>query len=227
MFPNGRSLASLRTTAGRRPERQRGTCRWLLTLCVVAACSGKPAVKVPAATTTAPDSFLVVFETSRGPITVQVNRDWSPHGADRLNELVASGFLSENRFFRVVPGFIAQFGLNDDKATNEAWDARTIPDDDFGHSNQHGTLVFAQNGPNTRSHQLFFNTGANQRLDRQLFTPVGRVVGGMAAMDSIFSGYEERPDQHLIRTLGNSYLARMFPKLDYVKSARVEAFPPK
>ncbi|MDB4908223.1 MAG: peptidyl-prolyl cis-trans isomerase cyclophilin type [Gemmatimonadetes bacterium] len=201
---------------------------WLFAVAFIAlACSSKPAVNVPASSTPAPDSFLVVLETSRGPVTVKVNRAWAPHGADRLHDLVTSGFLSENRFFRVVPGFIAQFGLNDDRATNEAWDARSIEDDPFSHSNEHGTLVFAQNGPNTRSHQLFFNIGANQRLDAQKFTPVGRVVSGANAMDSIYSAYEERPDQHLIRTLGNSYLARMFPKLDYVRSARVEAFPPK
>ncbi len=169
----------------------------------------------------APDSFRVTFTTSRGPVVVQVNRAWAPLGADRFYQLVQSGFYNENRFFRVVPGFVAQFGLNDKPATNDKWDATRIPDDSVRQSNARGTLVFATEGPQTRSHQMFINLADNARLDPLGFAPIGRVVDGMAAVDSIYSGYGDQPDQHLIQTLGNAYLTRMFAKLDYIKTATV------
>jgi len=171
----------------------------------------------------APDSFRVTFETSKGPIVVQVNRAWAPRGADRFFELVKSNFFDEDRFFRVVPHFVAQFGLNDKPAINDAWDKKRISDDSVRHTNARGTLVFASEGPNSRSHQLYFNLADNGRLDQLGFAPIGQVVQGMDAVDSLYSGYADKPDQQLIQTLGNSYLARMFPKLDYIKTAKVSA----
>jgi peptidyl-prolyl cis-trans isomerase A (cyclophilin A) len=140
---------------------------------------------------------------------------------DRFHALTRAGFFDENRFFRVVPGFIAQFGLNDKPKVNELWDARPIPDDPVRHGNLRGTIAFATEGPNTRSHQLFVNLADNPRLDKLGFTPIGRVVSGMEVVDSIYAGYEEAPSQRMIQRLGNSYLARMFPKLDYIRTARV------
>lgn len=169
----------------------------------------------------APDSFRVTFETSRGPFVVQVNRAWAPRGADRFLELVKSNFFDEDRFFRVVPHFVAQFGLNDKPAINDAWDRKRIADDSVRHTNARGTLVFASEGPNSRSHQLYVNLADNGRLDNLGFAPIGEVVQGMSAVDSLYSGYGDKPDQQFIQTLGNSYLARMFPKLDYIKTARV------
>jgi peptidyl-prolyl cis-trans isomerase A (cyclophilin A) len=181
-----------------------------------------PATAAPAP---APDSFRVAFETSRGTFVVAVTRAWSPKGADRFHDLVQSGFLDDNRFFRVVPHFVAQFGLNDKPAINDQWDAKRLVDDSVKHSNTRGTLVFATQGPNTRAHQLFINLADNARLDGMGFSPFGRVVKGMDVVDSLYSGYGESPDQQMIGTLGNSYLTRTFPKLDYVKTAKIVTSP--
>lgn len=184
---------------------------------VTAACgSPAPAMKVVGP---APDSFRVTFETSRGPFVVQVNRAWSPRGADRFYALVQNHFFDDERFFRVVPGFIAQFGLNDNPKVNAQWDDK-IADDPVTHSNDRGTLTFATEGAGTRTHQLFINLANNARLDRMGFTPIGTVVEGMAVVDSLYSGYGDQPEQHFIQTMGNSYLTRLFPKLDYIKTAR-------
>ena len=169
----------------------------------------------------APDSFRVAFETTRGRFVVEVVRVLSPHGADRFYDLAAEGFFDETAFFRVVPDFVAQFGVNNDRALNEAWDAKTILDDSVKAPNTRGTLVYASNGANSRSHQLFVNLTDNKNLDRQGFAPIGRVVEGMGVVDSLYSGYGEQPSYHLLATLGNSYLKRMFPKVDYIKSARL------
>jgi len=200
-------------------------------LALVAACREKAP---PAADTTgagakstavagpAPDSFRVAFETTRGNFVVQVNRAWAPAGADRFYELVGQQFFDGEKFFRVVPGFVAQFGLSGDPKRNEPWDAKRIPDDSVRHTNAKGTLTFAaMSVPNTRSHQLFFNLKDNAPLDGMGFAPIGVVVQGMSVVDSIYSGYGETPDQTSISNLGNSYLDRAFPKLDGIKAARI------
>jgi peptidyl-prolyl cis-trans isomerase A (cyclophilin A) len=192
------------------------------TTAVAAACSkeveANPRSDAPM---TAPDSFRVKFETSKGNFVVAVTRAWAPKGADRFYELVDVKFFDGVRFFRVVPGFVAQFGINDKPKVNEAWDAKRIDDDPVKASNTKGTLTFASEGDNTRSHQMYFNLGDNSRLDRLGFAPIGRVVEGVEVLDSLFSEYGEKPDQAMIQSLGNSYLERMFPKLDYIKTARV------
>ena len=189
-------------------------------LAMTAACSDKPgtASSVPA---TAPDSFRVAVETTRGTFVVEAIRSWAPNGTDRFYALARAGFFDDNRFFRVVPGFVAQFGINTEKKVNEHWDDTPFPDDPPHGTNSRGTIVFTSQGPATRSHQMFVNLGDNARLDRQGFVPFGRVVEGMAVVDSIYSGYGEAPVQQLIQTLGNSYLVRMFPKLDYIKSLKI------
>jgi peptidyl-prolyl cis-trans isomerase A (cyclophilin A) len=202
--------------------------------CVTAGCAKKEAAQPPAQTPpaaavaapvvapiTPPDSFKVAFETSRGRFVVAVTRAWAPKGADRFHELVESGFFDDDRFFRVVPHFVAQFGLNDKPPVNDEWDKKRIVDDSVSHTNARGTLVFASEGRNTRSHQLFLNLVDNGRLDAMGFAPIGRVVEGMSVVDSLFSGYGEAPDQQMIGSLGNSYLTRMFPKLDYIKKASI------
>ena len=192
-----------------------------LALALAAAC-GKGTADVPAvpAAGPAPDSFRVTLETSRGPVVVEALRAWAPNGVDRFYALTRAHFFDENRFFRVVPGFIVQFGLAGEPKVNEQWDDKPIRDDPARQSNLRGTITFATEGPNTRSHQLFINLADNPRLDKLGFTPIGRVVSGMAAVDSIYPGYEEDPRQAMIQRLGNSYLARMFPKLDYIRTAR-------
>jgi len=169
----------------------------------------------------APDSFHVTFETSKGRFVVAVNKAWAPLGADRFYALVKSGFYDENRFFRVIPGFVVQFGLNPKPSVNEQWGEKRLMDEPVKTSNVRGTLTFANQGPNTRAHQIFINLGNNARLDAMGFMPIGRVVQGMEVVDAIYSGYGEDPDQGMIQSLGNSYLTRNFPKMDYIKTATV------
>ena len=191
-------------------------------LALAVACGGKTADAPPIPAGPAPDSFRVTLETSRGPVVVEALRSWAPNGVDRFHALARTHFFDENRFFRVVPGFIVQFGLAGDPKANEPWDDKPIPDDPPRQSNVRGTITFATEGPNTRTHQIFVNLADNPRLDKLGFTPIGRVVSGMAAVDSIYAGYEEEPSQRMIQRLGNPYLARMFPKLDYIRTARVQ-----
>jgi peptidyl-prolyl cis-trans isomerase A (cyclophilin A) len=168
-----------------------------------------------------PDSFRVAFATSRGTFVVEAKRAWAPRGVDRFYQLVGDGFFDENRFYRVLPGFIAQFGANGEPARNKAWEETPLPDDTTHEKNVRGTVSFASLGPGTRTHQLFVNLKDNPNLDAQGFAPIGRVVVGMSVVDSLYDDYGEIPKYHLIATIGNKYLARMFPKLDYIKTARV------
>ena len=178
-----------------------------------------------AAATQAPDSFRVAFETTRGSFVVDVIRAWSPRGADRFHELVNAGYFTDVAFFRVLPGFVAQLGMHGDPSVNRRWRERRIPDDRVVQSNRRGTIVFATSGPNSRSNQLFINYSDNARLDGMGFSPIGRVVEGMAVVDSIYAGYGETPDQSRIAAEGNAYLRREFPRLDYVRSARIVGPP--
>ncbi|HJU69284.1 MAG TPA: peptidylprolyl isomerase [Gemmatimonadaceae bacterium] len=170
--------------------------------------------------TAAPDSFRVAFETTRGNFVVDVIRAWSPRGADRFHALVDTGYFTDIAFIRVLPGFVAQFGMHGDPAVNRRWE-RPIPDDPVVQSNRRGTIVFATSGPNTRGNQFFINYSDNTRLDGMGFSPFGRVVEGMSVVDSIYSGYGEMPDQSRVGAEGNAYLKREFPRLDYIKSARI------
>ena len=174
-----------------------------------------------AAPAAAPDSFRVAFETTRGNFAVDVIRAWSPRGADRFHELVSAGCFADIAFIRVLPGFVAQFGMHGDPDVNRRWEAKPILDDPVVQSNERGTIVFATAGPNTRRNQFFINYSDNTRLDGMGFSPFGRVVEGMSVVDSIYSGYGETPDQARVGAEGNAYLKREFPKLDYIKSARI------
>jgi peptidyl-prolyl cis-trans isomerase A (cyclophilin A) len=175
----------------------------------------------------APSEFRVRVETSRGPFTVLVVRAWAPRGADRFYNLVRHAFYDEARFFRVVPGFVAQFGIHGDPAVSAAWREAAIADDPPQQSNVRGTVVFATAGPNTRTTQVFVNFRDNTRLDRMGFAPFGKVIEGMEVVDALYSGYGEGPPQgigprqDLIQKEGNAYLRREFPELDFIKSARV------
>ena len=174
----------------------------------------------------APDSFRVALSTSKGDVVVAVYKAWSPHGADRFYQLVSAGFFDDQRFFRVIPQYIAQFGASADPKENDRWDDAKIPDDPRTQSNTRGTLSFAAEAPNTRSHQLFFNLKDNPKLDPQNFIPIGRVVDGMAVLDALYDDYGDTPKYRLVATLGNEYLHRMFPRMDYIKTARVVGATP-
>jgi len=181
-----------------------------------------PALTNPAlAKQRAPDRFVVRFDTTKGAIEVEVKREWSPRGADRLYNLVKIGYFSDVVFFRVVEGFVAQFGLHGDRAVSRVWADANIEDDPIKVSNRKGWLTFAMAGKNTRTTQMFFNLGDNNRLDGQGFSPVGRVVKGWAAIKALYAGYREQPSQEHIHYEGNKYLRREFPKLDSILSAKL------
>lgn len=165
-------------------------------------------------------TFKVRFETTAGDFVVEVHREWAPLGAQRFYELVQSGFYDECRFFRVVPGFMVQFGINGDPGVQSKW-RLNLRDDPVKKSNTRGYMTFAMAGPNTRTTQVFINFGDNSGLDSQGFSPFGLVIDGMQNVDAIYSGYGERPDQGAIQSTGNSYLKGSFPKLDYVRKATI------
>lgn len=168
-----------------------------------------------------PDQYKVKFETSCGDFVVQVHRDWAPKGADRFHELVSAGFYDECRFFRVVPEFVVQWGMNGDPAVYAKWKDREFADDEVKKSNTRGRISFASRGPNTRTTQLFISFGDNARLDSLGFSPFAEVVEGMEVVDKINSEYGQRPNQMLIEEQGNAYLNKQFPKLDYIKKATI------
>ena len=146
-------------------------------------------------TKTAPAKFKAKFETSKGDFVIEVHRDWAPLGADRFYDLVASGYFADVRFFRVLDGFMAQFGINGDPAINKAWSNATIPDDPVVQSNKRGFLSFAMRGPNTRTTQIFINYGDNSMLDGQGFSPFAKVVEGMDVVDKLHADYGEGAPQ--------------------------------
>jgi peptidyl-prolyl cis-trans isomerase A (cyclophilin A) len=190
--------------------------------------AGTEALYDPArADTKAPEVFDVRLETTKGDVLLRVHRAWAPMGADRFYNLVTIGYLDDTAFFRVLPGFMAQFGVNGNAEVNRIWRKSEIPDDPVKESNRRGSLSFATAGPNTRTTQLFINYGDNTQLDGMGFAPIGRVVEGMSVVDSLFSGYGEGapqgkgPNQGYIQARGNDYLRQFFPNLDYIKKATV------
>ena len=176
----------------------------------------------------APDSFRARFATSKGDFVIAVHRAWAPLGADRFYNLVRSGFYDGVRFFRVMPGFMAQFGIHGDSAVTAAWRERRIQDDLVRRTNVRGMVSFATAGPGTRTTQVFINYGNNDRLDAMGFAPFGQVVEGMDVVDKLYGGYGEGspaghgPDQYRLNIEGEKYLARQFPKLDKITKATVE-----
>jgi peptidyl-prolyl cis-trans isomerase A (cyclophilin A) len=210
--------------------------RSLITLApaLLAAVLATPVLGQPAALSNpaslreqAPATYKVRFDTTKGPFVIQVNRAWAPNGADRFFNLVKNGFYDDVRFFRVIPGFMAQFGIHGNPSVQSAWRPAQIKDDAVKQSNTRGMVVFATAGPNTRTTQLFINFGDNTGLDKQGFAPFGRIVQGMDVVDKIYGGYGEGaprgkgPDQGRIQAEGNAYLTKEFPRLDYIKAATI------
>ena len=174
------------------------------------------------ATLRAPAQFFAAFETTRGRFVVQVTRSFAPLGADRFYNLVRLGFYDKACFFRVVQGFVAQFGIHGDPQVSQLWRTAWIPDEPAAQSNVRGSVSFAAAGPGTRSTQLFINLIDNARLDSMGFAPIGTVVEGMGVVDRLYSGYAEKPSQPRIQQEGNAYLERDFPSLDCIRRVRVE-----
>ena len=179
----------------------------------------------PAALTeTAPATFKANLETSKGMIVIEVHRDWAPLGADRFYNLVKNGFYDDVRFFRVIPNFMAQFGMNGNPAVTKAWAKSQMKDDPVKQGNKRGFVTYGKTSlPNSRTTQLFINFKDNSSLDPQGFAAFGEVVSGMDAVDKIYSGYGDVVDQSLITDQGNAYLQKQFPKLDYIKTATIAA----
>ncbi len=175
----------------------------------------------------APDSYKVQFDTTKGKFTVEVTRSLAPNGADRFYNLARSGYFKDIALFRVIKGFMCQFGIHGDPSIAAKWRQANMPDDPVKGSNTRGTITFATAGPNTRTTQLFINYGDNQRLDTMGFSPFGKVVEGMDVVDKINGEYGEGapggrgPDQGRIQREGNAYLKKDFPNLDYIKSASI------
>ena len=179
----------------------------------------------------APAQFKVNFDTSAGVFEVEVHRDWAPNGADRFYNLVKNGFFDNARFFRVISGFMVQFGINGDPAVNSVWREARIPRDPVKEGNKRGNITFAMqggpNGPDTRTTQVFINFRDNSNLDPIGFAAFGRVTKGMDVVDKIYSGYGEGapsgagPEQGRVQAEGNAYLTKDFPKLDYIKKASI------
>lgn len=194
----------------------------------VAQPAAKPSLKNPAGMKEqAPAVFKANFETSAGTFVIEVHRDWAPKGADRFFNLVKNGFFDNCRFFRVLSGFMAQFGINGDPAVQAVWRDARIGDDPVKESNKKGFITFATAGPNTRTTQVFINYADNTNLDSQGFAPFGKVVTGMNVVEKLYAGYGEGapqgkgPSQGQIQSQGNAYLQKDFPKLDFVKAATI------
>jgi peptidyl-prolyl cis-trans isomerase A (cyclophilin A) len=184
---------------------------------------GNPA----ALTEQAPATYKARFDTSKGVFVIDVRREWAPVGADRFYNLVKNGFYDENRFFRVISGFMVQFGINGNPQVSTPWRNAQIKDDPVKQSNKRGFITFATSGPNSRTTQVFINFGDNSRLDGMGFASFGQVSTGMNVVDQLFSDYGEGapqgrgPNQGRIQGEGNAYLTKDFPNLDFVRKATI------
>lgn len=202
--------------------RAASTVVWTLLVLLIAltGCSKPPPPKI-----VVPDVFRVKFQTSQGNFTVEANRAWAPRGVDRFHELVRMHYFDQNRFFRVIKGFIAQFGVHRDFDVHGKWREFFIVDDPPKEKNLRGTLAFAMSGPNTRATEIFINLADNKALDEQGFVPFAKIVEGVEVIDKLYSGYGEmRPegkdiDAGRVEGETNEYLVPRFPKMDYIKTA--------
>ena len=176
----------------------------------------------------APATYKVTFDTSKGPFVIEVNRAWAPNGADRFYNLVKNGFYNDARFFRVISGFMVQFGIHGDPKVSAPWRGAQLKDDPVKQSNKRGFITYAMAGPNTRTSQVFINFNDNANLDNSGFAPFGRIVSGMDVVDKLNAEYGEGaprgrgPDQGRLHMEGNAYLAKEFPRMDFVKKATIE-----
>ena len=179
-------------------------------------------------TETAPDVFRARFTTSAGTFVIEAHRGWAPLAADRFYNLVKNGFYDGSRFFRVLDGFMAQFGLNGEPEIESAWRTASLADEPVKQSNLRGYVTFTrESGPNSRYTMVFINYKDNSYLDADGFAPFGQVVTGMDVVDRLYSGYGRTnvPDQRRIVREGNAYLQQEYPKLDFIRTATIERAP--
>jgi peptidyl-prolyl cis-trans isomerase A (cyclophilin A) len=200
----------------------------VLALVVAAPAMSQQLANPAALTEQAPPVYKAKFDTSKGAFVIEVHRDWAPLGADRFYNLVKNGFFDNVRFFRVVSGFMVQFGINGDPNLSTKWREARIRDDAVKQSNTRGMVTFATAGPNTRTTQVFINFADNSQLNGMGFAPFGQVTSGMNVVDALYSGYGEGaprgsgPDQGRLQQEGNAYLMKEFGKMDFVKKATIE-----
>ena len=198
----------------------------ILAFVIALVCAAPALAQVP--NEPAPASYKVKFDTSKGAFVVQVTRAWAPQGADRFYSMAKSGFFDNVRFFRVISGFMVQFGINGDPAVMARWRDAPLKDDPVSQSNKRGLITFATAGPNTRTTQVFINFADNGRLDQMGFAPFGQVISGMNVVDALNPEYGEGaprgrgPDQGRLQREGNAYLGKEFPRMDFVKKATIE-----
>jgi peptidyl-prolyl cis-trans isomerase A (cyclophilin A) len=174
----------------------------------------------------APATYRARFETSQGVFVIEAHRDWAPNAADRFYNLVKNGFYDNARFFRVLSGFMVQFGLNGDPEVQRPWSSAGLPDEPAKQSNTRGIVSFArESSPSSRYTMVFINYKDNSYLDSEGFPPFGQVIAGMDVVEKLYSGYGRAnvPDQRRILSEGNAYLAAEYPKLDFIKRARVDS----
>ena len=202
-------------------------CRWSLVAAILLAMVhvGQSAGGNQVANDQAPATFRARFDTSQGVFVIEVQREWAPRAADRFYNLVKSRFYDEARFFRVLGGFMAQFGLNGNPSVQAAWSSANLLDEPSKLSNLRGFVTFAkESSPNSRYTMVFINYKDNSYLDTEGFAPFGQVVAGMEIVDTLYSGYGRTnvPDQRRIIREGNAYLAADYPKLDVIRTATIE-----
>ncbi len=184
--------------------------------------------KLPLWTRPAPELYRVQLDTTKGRVILEVTRSLAPRGADRFYHLVETGFYDNSRFFRVIKGRFAQFGIPGDPAIAAIWQNDRIPDDPVRASNVRDTFAYAMTGPDTRTTQIYINTGDQTRQDADGFAPLGKVIEGMDIIDSLYSEYGERAGggmraghQGMLFEEGNAYLDREFPLLDKLLKATI------
>lgn len=195
----------------------------LLTAAGSSAVAQSPLSNPAALREQAPATYKARFDTTKGVFVVEVTRAWAPKGADRFYNLVKNGFFDNVRFFRVISGFMVQFGINGDPAVASAWMNARFKDEKVKQGNRRGYVSFAKPGmPNARTTQVFINFKDNSdALDAQGFSAFGQVTNGMNVVDKIYSGYGQNANQQMIQTQGNEYLKKSFPKMDYIKKATI------
>jgi peptidyl-prolyl cis-trans isomerase A (cyclophilin A) len=201
------------------------TAVWLFLAASIALgqAANSPLMKPSALNEKAPAIYKARFDTTAGMFVVEVHTDWAPIGADRFYNLVKNGYYDGCRFFRVLPGFMVQFGINGNPAIQRNWENANISDEPVKQGNTRGNISYAKSSaPNSRTTQVFINFADNSRLNRDGFAPFGKVISGMEVVDKIYSGYGQQPDQGRIQKEGTAYLTKTFPKLDYIKKATLE-----
>jgi cyclophilin family peptidyl-prolyl cis-trans isomerase len=212
---------------------RRGVLQWIKRIAFTgAAVSSVPSLPVLAEEA---GGSIIEFEVSNldgvegktGTFKIQMYPEWAPKGVERFEELTRVGFWKDCRVFRVLPGFVVQFGINGDPVVQTKWRGANLSDDPIKVSNDRGTVTFATAGANTRTTQIFINTReqGNNFLDKQGFAPIGKVIEGMDVVDRFYAGYGEGapagkgPNQGLIQLRGNSYLKDQYPQLTFISKA--------